>query len=176
MPESFHDSDDIAGLLGWVELLVWPFDFAGGHLATIECRDLEFGGEKRHDVVELAAMAVASRDEDEEGTCALVPVVQGAVFIFDCGVGGLERHVQSWWSSKVGSWRLYEYSCSDVLSNALENCCLYVHLVHGASRSRTTQVPPVFHLFKRTDKHQPINQLRVIEFVPLGKEKLQQDL
>jgi hypothetical protein len=103
MPESFHDGDDIAGLLGWVELLVWSFNFACRHLATIECRDLELGREKRHDVVELAAMTVASRDKDEEGACALVPVVQGAVFIFDCGVGGLERHVQSWWCSNVGS-------------------------------------------------------------------------
>ena len=141
MPESFHDGDNIARLLDRIEFLVWPFDFAGGHLATIECRDGELGGEEGHDVVELATMTVASGHEDKERPSTLVPVVEGAVFIFDYGVGGVERHVQSWWSSKVGNWRWYEYSCSDALKNALENCCLYVHQVHGASRSRTRQVP-----------------------------------
>ena len=94
MAQSFHHSDDVASLLRRVELLVWTAHMACGHLPTVESCDCVMVREEGHYAVILSALAVATWNEDEEGTGAERPVVQRAVFVFNGGVGGCGRHLE----------------------------------------------------------------------------------
>ena len=94
VPKGFCDRNYITSLLNRVEVLIWSLHLAGGHLTTIECRDGVLALEHSHYRVILATMTIASGDEDEEGTGSLVPVVQIAIFIFNCCVCGVGRHFE----------------------------------------------------------------------------------
>ena len=69
-------------MLVWVEDFVGG-DLAGGHLAAVECCAGVVGGEEDHYGIILAAVAVSTRDEDNEGAGALMPVLEVATFVGD---------------------------------------------------------------------------------------------